>query len=221
MRGFRVVSVNAPKEKQSLILNKNNKPLTRVETSTGEALVKKAIQKYAATKAQVGESINHLARLKHIYRFVEAHDSKKSRSDKGEPWKPDKERPDQLMVVKFKAQQLVRRDGSLAPAPRLIDARKQPWSGVAIGNGSRLVIADVIHAWDRPEGVGITLIPRAAQVVHYVPYQESDPTQGFQEQEGYSQGERLVFSRPECTGAASSPTAIHQFSTTWSASTVR
>jgi len=33
--------------------------------------------------------------------------------------------------------------------------------------------------------------------LHYVPYQESDPTQGFQEQEGYSQGERLVFSRPE------------------------
>ena len=124
--------------------------------------------------------------------FVEAHGSKKRRSDKGEPWKPDKERPDQLMVVKFKAQQLVRRDGSLAPAPRLIDARKQPWNGAAIGNGSRLVIAYVIHAWDRPEGVGITLIPRAAQVVHYVPYQESDPTQGFQEQEGYSQAEAAL-----------------------------
>ena len=119
--------------------------------------------------------------------FIEAHGSKKRRSDKGEPWKPDRERPDELMVVKFKAQQLSRRDGSMAPGPRLIDARKQPWNGAPIGNGSRLVIAYVIHAWDRPEGVGITLIPRAAQVLHYVPYQESDPTQGFQEQEGYSQ----------------------------------
>ena len=124
--------------------------------------------------------------------FVEAHGSKKRRSDKGEPWKPDKEQPSQLMVVKFKAQQLTRRDGSQAPGPRLIDARKQPWNGAAIGNGSRVVIAYVIHAWDRPEGVGITLIPRAAQVVHYVPYQESDPTEGFAEQEGYSQAEATL-----------------------------
>jgi hypothetical protein len=28
--------------------------------------------------------------------------------------------------------------------------------------------------------------------VHYVPYQESDPTQGFQEQEGYSQAEAAL-----------------------------
>ncbi|MFM7550667.1 MAG: hypothetical protein ACKO8I_17745, partial [Cyanobacteriota bacterium] len=95
--------------------------------------------------------------------FIEAHGSKKRRSDKGEPWKPDKEQPSQLMVVKFKAQQLTRRDGSQAHGPRLIDARKQRWNGAAIGNGSRLVIACVIHVWDRLEGVGITLIPRAAQ----------------------------------------------------------
>jgi hypothetical protein len=29
-------------------------------------------------------------------------------------------------------------------------------------------------------------------VVHYVPYQESDPTEGFQEQEGYSQAEAAL-----------------------------
>lgn len=56
--GVWVVSVNIPKEKQSLILNKNNKPLTRVEVSTGEASLKKAIEKYAAIKVQVDESIN-------------------------------------------------------------------------------------------------------------------------------------------------------------------
>lgn len=134
--------------------------------------------------------------------FVEAHGSKKRRSDKGEPWKPDKDQPAQLMVVKFKAQQLVRRDGSLAPGPRLIDARKQAWSGAEIGNGSRLVIAYVVHAWDRPEGVGITLIPRAAQVVHYEPYQESDPTGGFSEQEGYSQSEADLAGAALANGAS-------------------
>jgi len=124
--------------------------------------------------------------------FIEVHGSRKRRSDKGVPWKPDRERPEELMVVKFKAQQLTRRDGSQASGPRLIDARKQPWSGAEIGNGSRLVIAYLIHAWDRPEGVGVTLIPRAAQVVHFVPYQQSDPTEGFQEQEGYSQAEAAL-----------------------------
>ncbi len=108
--------------------------------------------------------------------FIEAHGSKKRRSNKGEPWKPDKEQPSQLMVVKFKAQQLTRRDGSQAHGPRLIDARKHRWNG-------------------------------AAQVVHYVPYQESDPTQGFQEQEGYSQAEAaLADPRPAaCDPAQSHP----------------
>ena len=56
--GAWVVSVNIPKEKQKSILNKNNKPLTRIEISTGEALLKKAIEKYAAIKVQVDETIN-------------------------------------------------------------------------------------------------------------------------------------------------------------------
>ena len=140
----------------------------------------------------LGEATSQVFLEKLERQFIEAHGSKKRRSDKGEPWKLDKEQPSQLMVVKFKAQQLTRRDGSQASGPRLIDASKQPWNGASIGNGSRLVIAYVIHAWDRPEGVGITLIPRAAQVVHYVPYQESDPTEGFAEQEGYSQAEAAL-----------------------------
>ncbi len=140
----------------------------------------------------LGEATSQTFLEKLERQFIEAHGSKKRRSDKGEPWKLDKEQPSQLMVVKFKAQQLTRRDGSQASGPRLIDASKQPWNGASIGNGSRLVIAYVIHAWDRPEGVGITLIPRAAPVVHYVPYQESDPTEGFAEQEGYSQAEAAL-----------------------------
>lgn len=100
----------------------------------------------------LGEATSQAFLEKLERQFVEAHGSKKRRSDKGEPWKLDKEQPNQLMVVKFKAQQLTRRDGSQASGPRLIDASKQPWNGAAIGNGSRLVIAYVIHGWDRPEG---------------------------------------------------------------------
>lgn len=55
--GVWVVSVNIPKEKQSSILNRNNKPLTRIEVTTGEALLKKAIEKYAAIKVQIDEEI--------------------------------------------------------------------------------------------------------------------------------------------------------------------
>lgn len=134
--------------------------------------------------------------------FVEAHGRRKRRSDKGEPWKPDRDQPDELMVVRFKAQQLQRRDGSFSKGPRVIDARKQPWDGGAIGNGSRLVVAFTIHPWDRPEGVGITLIPRAAQVVHFVPYQECDPTEGFEEQEGYSQADAALAAAAQAGAAA-------------------
>jgi hypothetical protein len=115
--------------------------------------------------------------------FVAEHGTKKRRSDKGFPLKADKSDPD-LLVCKFKAQQLVRRDGTTAPGPKLIDAKKQPWDGSAIGNGSKLIVAFKLHAWDRPEGCGISLIPRAAQVVHFVPYLEEDATEGFEEQAG-------------------------------------
>ena len=53
--------------------------------------------------------------------FIAEHGANKRRSDKGFPMKPDKENPD-LMVVKLKAQQLTRRDGSTAPGPTVIDA---------------------------------------------------------------------------------------------------
>ena len=53
--------------------------------------------------------------------FVAEHGTKKRRSDKGFPVKPDKNDPN-LLVAKFKAQQLIRDDGSSAPAPKVIDA---------------------------------------------------------------------------------------------------
>lgn len=115
--------------------------------------------------------------------LVEAHGTKKRRSPNGMPIKPDKNDPT-LMVAKFKAQQLTRKDGSAVPGPKVIDSRKQPWDGQAIGNGSKLIVAFKLHSWERPEGVGISLIPTAVQVVHLVPYLVDDGVDGFQEQEG-------------------------------------
>lgn len=117
--------------------------------------------------------------------FVAEHGTKKRRSDKGFPVKPDKNDPN-LLIAKFKAQQLIRDDGSSAPAPKVIDSKKQAWSGDAIGNGSKLIVAFKPFAWDRPEGCGLSLILRAAQVVHFVPYEGDDATDGFEEQEGYT-----------------------------------
>jgi hypothetical protein len=117
--------------------------------------------------------------------FIAEHGANKRRSDKGFPMKPDKENPD-LMVVKLKAQQLTRRDGSTAPGPTVIDAKKKPWDGSSIGNGSQVITAFKIHPWTRPEGCGISLILKAAQVVHFVPYLQDDGVDGFDEQEGYS-----------------------------------
>lgn len=117
--------------------------------------------------------------------FIAEHGTKKRRSDKGFPIKPDKDNPE-ILLVKFKAQQLIRRNGTVAPGPKVIDAKKQAWDGSDIGNGSKLIVAFIIHPWDQPEGCGISLIPRAVQVVHFVPYITDDGVDGFDEQEGYT-----------------------------------
>lgn len=117
--------------------------------------------------------------------FKAEHGTKKRRSDKGFPLKPDKNDTG-LLIAKFKAQQLVKKDGSTLPGPKVIDAKKQLWDGQSIGNGSKLIVAFKIHPWDRPEGCGISLIIKAAQVVEFVPYEGADATDGFEEQEGYA-----------------------------------
>jgi hypothetical protein len=125
-----------------------------------------------------------LERLKQ--RFADIHGTVKKVSDKGEPWKPDKNDPTKT-VVKFKTLEFVREDGSKAKGPQIIDAKRGPWDGSAIGNGSELIIKFQISPWDRKqEGVGISLHPTAAQVVGFVAREEQDATDGFEEQEGYS-----------------------------------
>jgi len=124
-----------------------------------------------------------LAKLDQV--FTDTHGSKKKRSDKGTPWKADKEDPSKI-VLKFKTQQFTREDGSTAPGPQIIDAKKQAWNGAAIGNGSQLIIKFSTYGWERPEGVGLSLQPKAAQVLELVPYESADNTEGFEEQDGFS-----------------------------------
>ena len=117
-------------------------------------------------------------------RFTDIHGTVKKRSDKGEPWKPDKTDPTKT-IVKFKTLEFVREDGSKASGPQIIDSKRAPWDSSAVGNGSELIIKFVISSWDRKqEGVGISLHPTAAQVVQFVPREEQDATDGFEEQEG-------------------------------------
>ena len=124
-----------------------------------------------------------LTRLDQV--FTDTHGAKKRRSDKGTPWKTDKD-DGTLTVVKFKAQEFVRDDGSKAAGPRVLDSRKQPWDGSEIGNGSEVILAFTTYGWERPEGVGLSLQPKAVQVVTFVPRADlgDAAADGFTEQEG-------------------------------------
>ena len=115
---------------------------------------------------------------------IEAIHGKKNREPKL-PWKPHKDR-EGIMVLKFKASQLTRRDGSTLPGPRVVDAMKKEWSAGNIGNGSTMRACYIIHPYDRPEGHGVSLIPKSVQVIKFMPI--SDGSEGFEEDEtGYVQ----------------------------------
>jgi hypothetical protein len=119
--------------------------------------------------------------------FVALHGAKKARSSKGTPWKADKDDASKV-VVRFKANRFTNDDGTHSKGPRIVDAKKAAWDGSEIGNGSILIVGHTMYPWSRSEGCGITLQPRAVQVVNFVP--REDPGEqiadGFEEQEGYS-----------------------------------
>lgn len=117
--------------------------------------------------------------------FTDTHGSKKKRSDKGQPWKTDRE-DHTITVVKFKAQEFRRDDGTTAAGPKVLDAKKQTWDGSQIGNGSEVIMAFTTYGWERPEGTGLSLQPKAVQVVRFVPRADlgESAADGFSEQEG-------------------------------------
>lgn len=111
------------------------------------------------------------------------HGSKKKRSQYAFPFGEDKEDPT-MMVVKFKIPQFTKKDGTLSDGPRVVDAKKQPWNGEAIGNGSKIIVAFNVYSWESDTGCGMTFQPRAVQVVELVEYVAKDPAADFEEVEG-------------------------------------
>ena len=128
----------------------------------------------------------HAAFLKKLdAEFVALHGAKKARSSKGTPWKADKDDADKT-VVRFKANRFTNDDGTHSKGPRIVDAKKATWSGQDIGNDSVLIVGFTIYPWSRSEGCGITLQPKACQVVQFVPREDMSEqvAEGFDEVEG-------------------------------------
>lgn len=119
--------------------------------------------------------------------FIALHGAKKARSSKGTPWRPDKDDASKT-VVRFKANRFENEDGSHSKGPRIVDAKKAPWDGREIGNGSEVIVGHTVYPWSRSEGCGITLQPRAVQVVNFIPREDPGEqiAEGFEEQDGFS-----------------------------------
>jgi len=102
--------------------------------------------------------------------FDELHQGKK-KSANWLPIKPDKEEPRKRQVCRMKLKQWIR-DGVSSEGPTVFDSKGLIWdSSKAIGNGSKLVIGYDVFAWEGPSGAGLSLQPRAAQVVEHMAYE--------------------------------------------------
>jgi hypothetical protein len=95
------------------------------------------------------------------------------------PWAPDKE-DDTKTVVRFKLNEFKRKDGSVSEGPTIFDSRKNPWpADKEIGNGSKVIVAFSIYAWEGPTGCGLTFQPLKAQVVDLVEYERKGGAEVF------------------------------------------
>ena len=70
--------------------------------------------------------------------FIALHGSRKRRAEKGFPWKPDKEKPSEITVVRFKVPQFERRDGSLSEGRASSMPRSSPGMGPPSATAPRL-----------------------------------------------------------------------------------
>jgi hypothetical protein len=116
--------------------------------------------------------------------FVSLHGAKRDRAKNGEPWSSIGEGKTR---VRFKTRRFENSDGTFSKGPRLVDAKKQLWNGQEIGNGSEMIVGFTIRDWT-DDGAGISLLPKACQVVSWVPREDAGEqvAEGFEEQEGYS-----------------------------------
>jgi hypothetical protein len=103
--------------------------------------------------------------------FDELHPNEK-KSANWLPIKPDKEQPRKRQVCRMKLKEWVNDNGVCSEGPTVFNKAGQMWDKTqAIGNGSMMVIGYDVFAWKGPSGAGLSLQPRAAQVVEHVAYE--------------------------------------------------
>ena len=107
--------------------------------------------------------------------FEELHPGKK-KSANWLPIKPDKEEPRKRQVCRMKLKQWIR-DGVSSEGPTVFDGTSEEKKGLqwdsatAIGNGSKMIIGYDVFAWEGPTGAGLSLQPRAAQVIEHMAFE--------------------------------------------------
>jgi hypothetical protein len=114
--------------------------------------------------------------------FVALYGTKRQPAENGKPWLS---LGNGTTRVKFKTKRFENGDGTFSKGPLLVDAKKQPWNGQEIGNGSEMIIGFTIKSWKGD--VGVSFHPKACQVVSFVPRNDTtgeEAAEGFEEQEG-------------------------------------
>lgn len=85
------------------------------------------------------------------------------------PIKPDKEQPRKRQSCRMKLKQFTFKDGNTSEGPTVFDKDGNLWDHKQlIGNGSKMRIGFEVYAWKGPSGAGLSLQPRAAQVVEWL-----------------------------------------------------
>ena len=113
--------------------------------------------------------------------FDEVHQGKK-KSANWLPIKPDKEEPRKRQVCRMKLKEWVNDQGVASEGPTVFDGTSKEKKGLkwdskkAIGNGSKMVIGYDVFGWSTSSGSGLSLQPRAAQVIEHVAYESAGVT---------------------------------------------
>lgn len=101
-------------------------------------------------------------------KFAELHPNEK-KSANWLPIRPDKEQPRKRQSCRMKLKEFTFNDGNKSEGPTVFNKDGTIWPETQlIGNGSKMRIGFEIYPWKGPSGAGMSLQPRAAQVVEWV-----------------------------------------------------